>query len=113
MTVGGILVISNMFYGFYVEIYNCTFIANSGQFASIAFIDGEVSTLAVLNVTQSTFFYNNASKVGGYIGIDYSQGGCICGLVQKNTYLYFFSSYFSQSYSRKGLILQIKTFINF
>ena len=99
---GGIALLPHLFFGFIFDISNCTFTNNSAQFGGIIMFDVLVSSKITVNIINSTFLYNYASKPNTYLLVDHSQGGCFAGFLGNNTSFSFFNSIFGKSYSVKG-----------
>ena len=88
-----------------MEIKNCSFSYNGAQFGGAIFLVIDSESQIILNITNSILLSNNATKATTYLGVDFSQAGCLILFTNYNSSVYISNSFISQSYSRKGFYL--------
>ena len=103
---GGVILISNFYFGFNLQFHNCIFTNNVGQFGGVGFFIHMVETKIFINFENCTFLDNYASKSTTYLGVDYSQGGCFVGpFLQVNSTMNITNSIIARSYAPRGFFL--------
>ena len=90
-------------YGLFMSIKNCTFSFNSAQLGGAICMVANAQSPFFVNITNSVFLSNNASKEKTYLGLDLSQGGVITAINSQSTFLYISDSFILSSYSKKGI----------
>ena len=94
--------LQNSNYGFFMNFKNCTFSFNAAQFGGVLAVVANAKTPLIVNISNTIFLSNNASKENTYLGLDYSQGGVFTGINNENTSIYISNSFVLSSYARKG-----------
>ena len=98
----GVFNFQNSNYGLFISMKNCSFYFNSAQFGGVFAMVQNSETQMTINITNSIFLANNASKINIYLGLDYSQGGMFIAINNQNATIYLSNLFVSSSFARKG-----------